>query len=328
MRIIEHLRTAIGCMLVGIIAILALNVARAVEWAEPTGIPPTANPPGFVWTRSPTDPAQPGGQFNVIGAGRVGGLLEALGGAVFGSAALDLGSDAGGQNVLFGSAKYSNMHTNDALLLLQTASDVTPPVLTNRLRVNRNGDLTTTGDVLGGRLCIGIAPAVACRDAWTTGVRLQEATPGATETGNLNISGTALVGDLTASGDLTALGCFGPVLRGRSVAAYQGNAGAPEGTGGYVIANGRCPAGQHVCTTTEVLNSINCGAFATAGVASDTDMWIANLAPSLPTPTNDCVGWTTASTDWWGIKWRLNTTTGGGAFAERCGTSLPFACCN
>ncbi|MBI4449946.1 hypothetical protein HY634_02725 [Candidatus Uhrbacteria bacterium] len=328
MRWSVTLRQFFGIAVLAAIGILFIHTAGAVEWAEPTGIPPTANPPGFVWTRSPADPAQVGGQFNIVGAGRVGGLLEALGGAVFGGATLDLGADAGGQNVLFGSAKYSGMHANDALILLQTASDAIPPVLTNRLRVNRNGDLVTTGDVLGGRLCIGVAPAVACRDSWTTGVRLQEATPGATETGNLNISGTALVGDLTASGDITALGCFGPVLRARSVASYQGNAGAPEGAGGYIIANGRCPVGQHVCTTTEVLNSINCGAFATAGVASDTDMWIANLAPSLPTPTNDCVGWTTASPDWWGIKWRLNTTTGGGAFAERCGTSLPFACCS
>lgn len=315
-----------GVITLGLVGVLFLNVARAVEWVEPTGIPPTANPPGFVWTRAPSDPAQPGGQFNIMGGGRVGGLLEAFGGTVFGSAVLDLGSAAGGQNVIFGSAKYSGMHADDTLLLLQTANDATPPALTNRLRVNRNGDLTTTGDVLGGRLCIGVAPTVACRDAWPAGVRLQEATPGTTETGHVNISGTALVGNLTASGNLTARGCFGPVLRGRSAALYQGNAGGEPG--GYVQANSRCPTGQHVCTTTEVLNSINCGAFATAGVASDTDMWIANLAPSLPTPTNDCVGWTTASPDWWGIKWRLNTTTGGGAFADRCGTSLPFACCN
>lgn len=266
----DGIRTIIGVTTLLVFGSWVLH-AQAVEWVEPTAIPPSANPPGFVWTRSPSDPAQVGGQFNVAGAGRVGGLFESLGGAVFGSATLDLGSGAGGQNALYGSAKYSGLHANDALLLLQTASDANPPVLTDRLRVNRDGDLV-------------------------------------------------------ASGDFTVQGCFGPVFLGRTTAGFQGNVG---GSPGYISANSRCNGtfdGSHVCTTAEVLNSINCGAIASVGLA-ETDMWIANLAPSLPTPTNDCVGWTTASSDWWGIKWRFNEDTGGGAFAERCSTSLSFACC-
>lgn len=334
-------RTTIGIALLGIAGVLLLNTAHAVEWVEPTAIPPSANPPGFVWTRAPSDLAQTGGQFNVAGAGRLGGLLEALSGAVFGSATLDLGVLTMGQNVIFGSAKYSAMHPiGDALLLLQTASDVIPPVITDRFRIDRDGNLTAAGRVAGAQLCIGAGAGADCKTSWPsgtiTGVTAGPNLTGGGVTGNVTIglSSTPSFGALSvvkageplSSGNLTVAGCLGPVFLGRTTAGFQGNIG---GSPGYISANSKCNgtfAGSHVCTTAEVLNSINCGAIASVDLA-ETDMWIANLAPSLPTPTNDCRGWTDASSDWWGIKWRFNKDTGGGAFAERCSTSLSFACC-
>lgn len=344
MRLSEVARQLLGVVVLGLAGILLLNVAQAVEWAEPTGIPPSVNPPGFVWTRAPSEPAQPGGQFNIAGAGKVGGLLEALGGAVFGSATFDLGVFTVGQNVIFGSAKHSALHsTGDALLLLQTANDATPPVMTDRLRINRDGDLTAAGRVGGAQLCIGAGAGADCKTAWPsgtiTGVTAGPNLTGGGTSGNVTI-GTSLTptfgalsvvktGDPPSSGNLTVAGCLGSVFLGRTTAGFQGNIG---GSPGYISANSKCNdpvggfLGSHVCTTAEVLNSINCGAIASVNLA-ETDMWIANLAPSLPTPTNDCVGWTTADSQWWGIKWRFNKDTGGGAFAERCSTSLPFACC-
>jgi|GEM_PF-5805519 len=228
----EGFRTAAGVIVLALVGAGALHVARAAEWAEPTGTPPTMSPPGFVWTRAPSDPAQVGGQFHVAGSGKIGGVLDVV------------------------------------------------------------------GKVTVGELCFG----AECKKSWA------------------EVGGTGSGGTGGAGGGTTG-GCFGSVLRGKSLASTGD-------VGGYVAANGKCASGQHVCTTTEVLNSINCGAFASAGVADGTDMWIANLAPSLPTPTNDCIGWTTGSSDWRGIKWRLNTATGGAAYAERCSTSLPFACCS
>ncbi len=341
-RIADVISRAVGIAVLAVVGLSLVHVAGAVEWAEPTAIPPSANPPGFVWTRSPSNPAQPGGQFHVAGAGKLGGLLEALSGAVFGSATLDLGTLSEGQNVMFGSAKYSAAHpTGDALLLLQTASDATPPVMTDRLRIDRDGNVTAPGRVAGAQLCIGAGAGADCKTSWPsgtiTGVTAGSNLTGGGSSGNVTIGlsptptfgalSVAKIGDPLSSGNLTVAGCLGPVLVGRTTPGFQGNIG---GSPGYVSANAKCNdaiTGSHVCTTAEILNSINCGAIANAGVANETDMWIANLAPSLPTPTNDCVGWTNASSDWWGIKWRLNTTTGGGAFAERCSTSLPFACC-
>ncbi len=335
---------AIGVTVSAAVGLALMHVAGAVEWAEPTAIPPSANPPGFVWTRSPMDPAQPGGQFNVAGAGKVGQLFEAISGAVFGSATLDLGVLTEGQNVIFGSAKYSAVHpTGDALLLLQTANDASPPVMTDRLHVSRDGNLTASGRVSGTQLCIGAGVGADCKTSWPsgtiTGVTAGTNLTGGGTTGNVTVSlsatptinGLSIVksGTPPTGGNLSVAGCLGPVFLGRTTAGFQGNIG---GTPGYVSANSKCNdpvggfLGSHVCTTAEVLNSINCGAIASVDLA-ETDMWIANLAPSLPTPTNDCVGWTNASSDWWGIKWRFNKDTGGGAFAERCSTSLSFACC-
>ncbi len=114
--------------------------------------------------------------------------------------------------------------------------------------------------------------------------------------------------------------CFGPVYQQPSALARNG------ARGGYVGANAECPAGMHVCKTTEILESINCGAFAGTNTLDGGTMWINNLAPSLPTPTNDCGGWQTESSSSIGIVYSY-VETGGVSGTASCDQSLNFACC-
>lgn len=310
---VDRVRSGVGIAVLSVIIIGLAAVARAAEWREPTAPPPAGNPPGFVWTLDPGSPPQAGGMFNIEGGGRIGKLVEAFGGGVFGRAALDLGAAAGGQNVIFGIARRSTMHADDALVLLQTADDT--GVATDRFRVGGDGNVRASGTVGGSQLCIGDA----CKAAWPGGIVAGTNIAVEPSGGDTRVR---LTDDVTVEKSITAKGCFGPVIRGTSATTSNGN------VGGYVAANARCPAGQHVCTTSEVLQSIACGAVAGAGIADGTDIWIANLAPSLPTPTNDCVGWTKDTDSWRGIKWRLNATTGGAAYAESCLSVLRFACCS
>ncbi|MBI2482603.1 hypothetical protein HYV74_00310 [Candidatus Uhrbacteria bacterium] len=317
------IRTVLGIIASSVFGAWLVQGAGAAVWTEPGAQPPTGNPPGFVWTQSPSASPQAGGQFNIEGAGRLGGVLEALGGGLFGSATFDLGNAAGGQSVISGTAQFDRMHAADALLLLQTDAGGTR---TDRFRVDRSGAVTASTSVTAPQICIGNA----CRTDWPTG-----AITGVTAGTNLSGGGTTgsvtlnvvnnptFSGDVSVGGRLNVTGCFGPVLRGKTSSTANGN------RGGYAQINVLCPAGQHVCTTAEVLNSINCGAIGVGGlgISNGTDLWIANLAPSLPTPTNDCVGWTKDTAAWKGIKWSFHATTGGAAYAEGCNAALSFACC-
>lgn len=118
-------------------------------------------------------------------------------------------------------------------------------------------------------------------------------------------------------------GCFGPVFKHISSSISSG------AVGGYVGANTtKCAQGEHVCTTTEVLNSINCLAdIDTVALASATNgVWVSAGAAALPTPTNDCNGWTSGESSWQGVHY-VYSTTGGNFNAKSCDTVLPFACC-
>ncbi|MDP3245256.1 MAG: hypothetical protein Q8M83_06415 [bacterium] len=129
-------------------------------------------------------------------------------------------------------------------------------------------------------------------------------------------------GDVTVSNNLKVYGCFGPVYQQPSETSSNGNAG------GYMGVNAKCPAQMHVCTTSEILQSVNCGEIFKPG--KDTNggqpMWISNLAPSLPTPTNDCGGWKTSTASSVGVVYSFNSTGGAGGTAA-CNSSLKFSCC-
>ncbi|MBI4142337.1 hypothetical protein HY480_00505 [Candidatus Uhrbacteria bacterium] len=160
MRMLFHdrLRIGAGSAVLSIALLWVANGALAA-WQEPQQQPPVGSPPGFVWTVSPSDVAQPGGQFNIAGSGKISGFFTALGMSQFGNLFLSL---TGSQNLIYGVARHENVSPDASLLLLQTMSS---DGIRNRLRVNRDGDLTVSGAVTGTRLCIG----TDCRTEWPGG---------------------------------------------------------------------------------------------------------------------------------------------------------------
>jgi hypothetical protein len=126
-------------------------------------------------------------------------------------------------------------------------------------------------------------------------------------------------GDVTVKNKLKVYGCFGPVFQRISETGNNGNAG------GYKEANKKCPDGMHVCTLNEMLNSLNCG-IDLSSLSNAGGVWISHGAPSLPTPTNDCLGWTSSSSEWYGINY-VYSPTGGAFYAVECSETHYFACC-
>ncbi|MDO8505709.1 MAG: hypothetical protein Q7S48_03985 [bacterium] len=149
-------------------------------------------------------------------------------------------------------------------------------------------------------------------------------------------------GDITTDGNLSARGCLGPVVVGATAGTVNGDlngAGAPND--GYRGADGLCNTafnGSHQCATNEVMTSIHCGSIWTSAtkttlqayVPIDTFVWISNGAPSLPTPTNDCYGWTETAVvggqQSQGIAWEFNVA-GGGGYARPCNQANRILCC-
>ncbi|MEK7606618.1 MAG: hypothetical protein AAB444_00235 [Patescibacteria group bacterium] len=136
-------------------------------------------------------------------------------------------------------------------------------------------------------------------------------------------SGIHAANNISAGGNIRADGCFGPVFQ--EVLSSLASSGA---AGGYSGANAKCPLTMHVCTTTEMLNSINCGTNF-GGISGDdaaNGIWVSAGAASLPTPTNDCNGWTSGESTWQGIHY-IPSVNGGNFYARTCDAVLKFACC-
>lgn len=93
---------------------------------------------------------------------------------------------------------------------------------------------------------------------------------------------------------------------------------------GYGGANSACDSalgGSHVCTNSEILNSIICG----ASLPSSGTGWIFNGAPGYTSPAvNDCNGWQSNSGTVYGAFWSFTSNRG---FATSCNIPRPFACC-
>lgn len=139
-------------------------------------------------------------------------------------------------------------------------------------------------------------------------------------------------------GDVTASGCFGSTVLGATGATHDGNL---ERGDGYREVDALCNAalaGSHQCTTDEVMGSIHCGAIwsdanrttVRAGIPQDQFVWISNGAPSLPTPTNDCYGWTQTGVigdeQSQGVAWYFDER-GGAGYARACNESYRVLCC-
>lgn len=140
------------------------------------------------------------------------------------------------------------------------------------------------------------------------------------------------------NGAISSGGCFGATVVGATAAP-----GVNGAQGGYRGIDGLCNTafpGSHQCATSEVLGSIHCGAIwtdATKAVLRPTiapligvNAWIANGAPSLPTPTNDCYGWTQTGViggqQSQGIIWSFSVQ-GGGGYARPCNEQNRVLCC-
>lgn len=129
---------------------------------------------------------------------------------------------------------------------------------------------------------------------------------------------------MTAAGDINSKRCFGPVYVGRTGSTYNG------ARGGYASANALCAAsvaGSHVCTTSEILETVKCNQ---ASLPTADQAWISNGPPGYTARANDCTGWTSTSpsgpTTVYGAIWAFDAN-GGVGWVTTCNMTLKFACC-
>lgn len=117
-------------------------------------------------------------------------------------------------------------------------------------------------------------------------------------------------------------GSFDPCSRN----VYRSAGTARNGeAGGYLGANLQCAADQHVCTSEEILHTINCGILPSPLPAGP--LWVSGGPPGHTSLSNDCNGWTSsASGGVYGRTWEFNAQGGVGS-QTTCSSSLPFACC-
>jgi hypothetical protein len=144
--------------------------------------------------------------------------------------------------------------------------------------------------------------------------------------GNFKIGNVA---SPTEDSDVVTLGWVNSALSGiggsavyatSTVATYNGS------QGGYSGANALCAAvesGSHVCTTGEILYTINTGVGASIPAGT---FWISNGPPAYTANANDCQGWTSASGSY-GTAWvKLSSGDGFGSLYT-CSAVYKFACC-
>ena len=197
------------------------------------------------------------------------------------------------------------------------------PTITGALTVS--GTITSGGNIrAGGDL---LANALFSRTAGADNIWIGD-----------NNDTVQVQGAIAVGGAITAGGCLGPVVVGATAA--PGVNGAQDGYRGI---DGLCSgafSGSHQCTTNEVLTSIHCGAIWTDGTKTvlrpavqaiaGAFTWISNGAPSLPTPTNDCYGWTQTGViggqQSQGIAWTFDVR-GGGGYARPCNEQNRIVCC-
>lgn len=269
-----------------------INNASAATFSPPVNSPPTGNIPSVVWNRVDTTAKQAATAIDIDGGGP--GATKPAGISV-GASTLDLGSAASGQNVIWGGALYGGMNSSDYLLLLQTYA---PSVWTNRLRVDRTGNLTSSGNVAAGGF-------------------------------------VSAAGDVAAGGCLGAV--FSGLTGGTTAGSYVFD-GNMDVTAGYLYARDLCAAaspagvgtGGHVCSSAEIMMSLKCQAAGT-GIRNSTynglDAWIQDGPPGYTALANDCNGWQSDAGSSLGRIWRFDATKGGQGFLTTCNQKLKFACC-
>ncbi|HKK54350.1 MAG TPA: hypothetical protein VJ926_02435 [Patescibacteria group bacterium] len=104
--------------------------------------------------------------------------------------------------------------------------------------------------------------------------------------------------------------------------SYNGN------QGGYTTANTICSneyADSHICTTQEVLYTVNSGSSPSIPV---TTAWMSGGAPGYTANANDCQGWESLSHGDYGKVWiKLAAGDDGFGALSWCDVAAPFMCC-
>ncbi len=116
-----------------------------------------------------------------------------------------------------------------------------------------------------------------------------------------------------------------PKFVGVTAAAYNGTSGSHPG---YNYANSLCAAafaGSHVCTTYEMLNTINA-----SSTMPTVDVWVHAGPPGYTALANDCDGRRSASSAAYGTYWQMSDSgyaPEGRGLLMTCNNSLQYACC-
>ena len=148
----------------------------------------------------------------------------------------------------------------------------------------------------------------------------------------IDTTGKVTINSLAGTGGLVGVNSSGTLsLTSGSMAVYAGSTASHNGlfTNGYSDANAFCSgttglSGSHVCTTGEILNTINSGQANL--IPANSTLWISNGPPAFTANANDCQGWTTAAHNSYGAIWNKIGINGFGTL-NPCDFPYPFACC-
>jgi len=133
--------------------------------------------------------------------------------------------------------------------------------------------------------------------------------------------------------DIDGNNCFNPnggwstdsYLVTTTPATYNGN------RGGYVAANALCSAiisGSHVCTTGEILDTINAGFASRIPIGAENAFWFSSGPPGYTVNANDCIGFTSNSAGDFGTIWtRTSSDNQGAGGLNSCNNLKKIACC-
>lgn len=101
--------------------------------------------------------------------------------------------------------------------------------------------------------------------------------------------------------------------------------------GGYVAANLLCNAvvaGSHVCTTGEILDTINAGFASRIPIGAENAFWFSSGPPGYTVNANDCIGFTSNSAGDFGTIWtRTSSDNQGAGGLNSCNDLKKIACC-
>lgn len=95
--------------------------------------------------------------------------------------------------------------------------------------------------------------------------------------------------------------------------------------GGYEEAHKKCSSGMHVCSTEEMLRSVQCSPGKVKAITSGASAWI-NSSPVTGAAVADCQGWNSNSPDVSGVFWSFDGKTGS-SWAATCNSKKKVACC-